>query len=129
MNGPLKGNLGLESRSMAFITLTKIERKTVDAMNRAHEIPVRNQESGIQGSQDVVSAGSSHPRSAGMKPMCWRSIVRPIGVMMAVKDCRDSRSVNLMLLLSAPIRMNVGNWNIQHRDMKRVRRMSVVVTA
>ena len=26
------------------------------------------------------------------------------------------------------MRMNVGNWNVQHRTMKRVRRMSIVVT-
>lgn len=100
----------------------------MDAMKRTHETPVRNQESGIQGSQDVVSAGNSHPRRAGMKPICWRSIARPIGVMEAMKDWLDSRSLNSISSLLSAMRMNVGNWNVQHRTMKRVRRMSIVVT-
>lgn len=127
INGPLKGNLGLESRIVEFITLTMRERKKVDVMKRIHEIPVRNQESGSQGSQEVVSAGNSQPRRAGMQLTCWRSITIPIGVMEAMKDCRGSRSVNLISSPSNTMRANVYNWNIQHKIMNRARRMIVVI--
>ena len=65
-------------------TFMVAEKIKVKIMKMIHEIPVRNRESEIQGSH-VVSAGSSHPRRAGMKSIRCRSIARPVGVMDAMK--------------------------------------------